>query len=302
MRNKQGPLYFMKDGEIRYQGNHSLAKRYQPETLFDRPIAPYLLMVVCLSVDIAVFYSLFSQISYDSPMMLVIQLLGMGFCFDVVPLYLGVYYRRYRQGLTKDWPILLLALGVFILAVALNIVLHLATIDLRSPTATIDFFASAEPQTDPSALALTLFGIVLPVLTSAGSFFVSYFTSNPLLQKKRNLEVAMNEVNDHIRRFESILVDYDAEEEHLEADDQAKFYAMQAMVRAKLLSACNDVRESIKEHLASPAANSALSDENYSREVLERFERELTLLGLESNKKDSITALNAATYPQKISA
>ena len=294
MRNtKKGSLFFVKDGEIRYNGNHAIAKRYQPETLFDRPIAPYVLMVVCLSVDLAVFYSLFSQISYDSPMMLLIQLLGMGFCYDAIPLYLGIHYRRYRQGLTKDRAILLLALGVFILAVILNTVLHVATIDLRSLT---------QEEADPTAVVLTLFGIVLPVLTSAGSFFVSYLTSNPLLQKKRNLEVAMNEVNDHIRRFESILVDYDAEEEHLEADDQAKFHAMQMMIRAKLLSACNDVRESLKEKLADPAANSALSDENYPLEVLERFERELMLLGLESNKKDSITAMNAATYPQKISA
>ena len=294
MRNtKKGSLFFVKDGEIRYNGNHAIAKRYQPETLFDRPIAPYVLMVVCLSVDLAVFYRLFSQISYDSPMMLLIQLLGMGFCYDAIPLYLGIHYRRYRQGLTKDRAILLLALGVFILAVILNTVLHVATIDLRSLT---------QEEADPTAVVLTLFGIVLPVLTSAGSFFVSYLTSNPLLQKKRNLEVAMNEVNDHIRRFESILVDYDAEEEHLEADDQAKFHAMQMMIRAKLLSACNDVRESLKEKLADPAANSALSDENYPLEVLERFERELMLLGLESNKKDSITAMNAATYPQKISA
>ena len=299
MHNKKDSLFSVKDGEIRYNGNHAIAKRYQPETLFDRPIAPYLLMFICLTVDLAVFYSLFTQISYDSPMMLVIQLLGMGFCFDVTPLYLGINYRRYRQGLTKDWPILFLALIVFILAVLLNTVLHVATIDLRSPTVTMD---TTQAQTDPTALALTLFGIVLPVLTSVGSFFVSYFTSNPLLQKKRNLEEAMNEVNDHIRRLEAILADYNAEDDHLEADDQAKFHAMQMMIRAKLLSACNDVREPLKEHLADPAANSALSDENYPLEVLERFERELMLLGLESNKKDSITALNAATYPQKISA
>lgn len=294
MCNKKDSFFSVKDGQIRYRGNHHIiAKRYQPETLFDRPIAPYILMVVCLSVDLAVFYSLLAQISYASPEMLVIQILGMMFCFDVVPLYLGINYRRYRQGLTNDWPILLLALGVFVLAVLLNTVLHIATIDLRSLT---------PEEADPTAIVLTLFGTVLPILTSIGSFFISFFSTNPLLQRKRNLEEAMNEVNDHIRLLEAILADYDAEEDHLEEDDQAKFHAMQMMVRAKLLSVCNDVREALKEHLADPAANSALSDENYPREVLERFERELAILGLEPNKKDSITALNTAAYPQKISA
>lgn len=57
-----------KDGEIvdctMYRNNKI---RFKADTPFDNSIIPYIIMLFCAAVDGVVFYSLFSRISYDSP-------------------------------------------------------------------------------------------------------------------------------------------------------------------------------------------------------------------------------------------
>ena len=301
------------NGEFVYHGlNSHVSKKYRADTPLDKSFVPYLIMAFCAIVDASVFISLFKMISYDSPFMLGIQVAGCLFAFDVVPLYLGIQLRRIKQGLSKDKFIMWMALVVCILACAMNVVLRLMTMEQLSPdlsSATTNYFGNAAQESqaigiDATAIALTIFGIVLPVLTSVGSFFISYLTYNPLKVRKRFEEEMITEKKDEIRRLDAILAEYDADTdfaEHLVQDDEGKFQEMKKMQRALVLSYCDYVRQRLKEHLANPTAINALSEETCVA-ILERLDRELAALDkaekpkvyIGSGSKDKTMASNEA--------
>lgn len=278
-----------RNGEFVYHGlNSHIGKKYRADTPLDKSFVPYLVMALCAIVDASVFISLFKMISYDSPFMVGISVTGCLFAFDVVPLYLGIQLRRIKQGLSKDKFIMWMALVVCILACAMNVVLRLMTMEQLSPdlsSATTNYFGTVSQETqatgiDATAIALTIFGIVLPVLTSVGSFFISYLTYNPLKVRKRLEEELITEKKDEIRRLDAILAEYDADTdfaEHLVQDDEGKFQEMKKMQRALVLSYCDYVRQRLKEHLANPTAINALSEDTCVA-ILERLDRELAAL------------------------
>lgn len=278
-----------RNAEFVYQGlNSHMAKKYNADTPLDKSFVPYLIMVFCAVVDAAVFISLFKMISYDSPFMLGIEVAGFLFAFDVVPIYLGIQLRRLKQGLSKDRFILYLALVVCVLACVMNIALRVTTIDQMSPdlsSSSTSFYGTVveetnESEINPTALALTIFGMGLPLLTSIGSFFISYLTYNPLKIRQRRQEEMLAEKNDEIRRLEALLSEYDADEEfakNLKDDDQRKFEEMKKMQRAVVIGYCDYVRQRLKEHLGNPTAINALSEETCIA-ILDRLDRELAAL------------------------
>lgn len=295
MKKKQKDILTLeRNGEYIYQGlNDHLAKKYKADTPLDKAIVPYLIMFLCGTVDAAVFIGLFKLISYDSPFMLGIQVAGFLFAFDVVPIYIGIQLRRLKQGITKEKFILWLALAVCVIAFGMNTILNITTMEERTPdlsdTSTsyfgeVEGEAEQEAQEDeeisPIAISLTIFSIGLPALTSMGSFFISYLTYNPLQIRMRMEEEMLGEKKDEIRRLKAILSEYEADEEyakHLKEDDEGKYQEMLRMHRALVLSYTEYVRERLKEHLANPAAISALSEETCIA-ILERLDRELAAL------------------------
>lgn len=271
--------------ECMYRNNR---KRFKADTPFDNSIVPYLIMIFCATVDGFVFYSLFSKISYDSPMMLGVQIAGFLFGFDVVPIFIGIQYKRLRQGLTKDKFILVMALIVCGLAFSMNIALRVTTIDLISPSAVrtvTSYIGTATQETtesgiDPTAIALTIFGMGIPVVTSLGSCLISFITYNPLGIKKQRLAEMIEDTRDEVRRFDAIIDDYDAEPdfaEQLEAEDEAKYEEMKKMHRAMVVGYCDYVRERLKEHLGNPTSNNVLSEE-ICENILARLDKELACL------------------------
>lgn len=290
MKRKDHTLWQPEGGEILYRGlNRDSRLRYRADTPFDCGIAPYLVMLFCAAVDGAVFYSLFSAISYDSPLMLTVQIAGFLFGFDVVPIYIGIHLRRVRQGLSADRFPLWLALGVCIVVCAMNAGLRIATIDELEPKANLytSFLGTPQPEAEEgissTAAALTVFGIGIPMVTSAGSFFISYLTYDPLKVRRRRLEELIAQKRDEIRRFEAILADYDAESDfaaRLVEDDLGKFEQMRQLQRAVVLGHCDYVRQRLKEHLANPTANNILSKENCAQ-LLARLDREMGMLEME---------------------
>lgn len=278
-----------RNGEFLYHElNTHIDKKYRPDTPFDHSFIPYLIMLFCGIVDASVFISLFKMISYDSPFMLGVQVAGFLFAFDVVPIYLGIQLRRLKQGISKDKFILWLALAVCVLACVMNVALRLTTIEQMSPdlsSASTSYFGTVSEEAtdksvDPTAIALTIFGIGLPMLTSIGSFFISYLTYNPLKVRKRFSEEMLGEKIDEIRRLDAILSEYEADSEfadHLREDDQGKYEEMRKMQRAVVINYCEYVRQRLKEHLANPTSINALSEETCVA-ILDRLDRELAAL------------------------
>ena len=251
--------------------HHNNRKRFKSDTPFDNNIVPYLIMIFCATVDGLVFYSLFSRISHDSPLMLGVMISGFLFGFDVIPIFIGIQYKRLRQGITKDRFVLVMALVVCGLAFAMNIALRLMTTDLISPSTagvatsymgTVTQEA-ADSGIDAKAIALTIFGMGIPVVTSLGSCLISFITYNPLEIRKQRLAEMMEDTRDQIRRFDAILDDFNAEldfAENLAAEDEAKYQNMLVLHKAKVIGYCDYVRERLKEQLGNPTSNNVLSE------------------------------------------
>lgn len=273
MKKENNKIWSMnKNGEIVNEHLHkNNLKRFKADTPFDNSIVPYLIMIFCATVDGFVFYSLFSRISYDSPVTLGVQISGFLFGFDVVPIFIGIQYKRLRQGLTKDKFILIMALIVCGLVFAMNIALRIMTIDLLSPSPASNAISymgevvqeNTESNVGSTAIALTIFGMGIPVVTSLGSCLISFITYNPLNIKKRRIAEMIEDNRDDIRRFDAIIADYDAEPDfakYLEEEDEAKYQEMKMLHRALVISHCDYVRERLKEHLGNPTSNNVLSE------------------------------------------
>ncbi|MCD8049765.1 MAG: DUF4299 domain-containing protein [Clostridia bacterium] len=286
MKNTGNLLKRKRSGGLIYNKlNSHIEKKCPADTPPDKSFVPYLIMLLCAVVDASVFINLFESISYENPFMLAIEVAGFLFAFDVVPIYIGIQLRRLQQHLCKERFILWLAFGVCAIAFLMNFTLRTATIDKISPDlsseSTSYFGTVAETSGDGSisstGVALTIFGIGLPMLTSVGSFFISFPIYNPLQIRKRTLEELLGEKDDEIRRFNAILREYEADDkfaERLFSDDECKYREMQNMIRAKVASYCDYVRQRLKEHLATPAAINAISEERCI-DILERLDREL---------------------------
>lgn len=316
MKKTNSLISIDRNGGFVYNGlNSHTGKKYKADTPMDKSFVPYLIMALCGTIDAACFINLFKMISYDSPFLLALQVAGFLFSCDVVPLYLGIQFRRIKQGLSKDKFIMYFAFTVCAMACVLNIVLRLMTMNQMAPdlsSATTSFIGTVAQETqeseaagvDTTALGLALVGIVIPFVTSLGSFFISYLTYNPLMVRKRREEEMLAEKKDEIRRLDAILFEYDADTEfaeHLIQDDEGKFLEMKKMQRALVLSYCDYVRQRLKEHLANPTANNALSEETCVA-ILERLDRELDALDkaevpkayIGSGSKEKILASNEA--------
>lgn len=310
MNKKNREIYSVdrKTGEITNECLHyNNRKRFKADTPFDNSIVPYLIMAFCATVDGVVFYSLFSRLSYDSPMMLWVQIAGFLFGFDIIPIFLGIQYKRLRQGITKDKFVLIMALVVCGLAFAMNIALRIMTMDLISPstvsTATSYMGTVTQEKTetgiDVTAIALTIFGMGIPVVTSLGSFLISFITYNPLKIKKQRIAGMMEDTRDEVRRFDAILDDYDAEPdfaENLEMEDEGKFQEMQMIHKAQVIGYCDYVRERLKEQLGNPTSNNVLS-ESVCETTLARLDKELRLLNTQAAADTSVLAAPAMDVP-----
>lgn len=294
MNRRNDVLTKNRNGEFVYEGlNEHVKKQYKADTPLDNPIVPYIIMLFCATVDAACFISLFKMISYDSMFMLVIQVAGFLFAFDVVPIYLGIQHRRIKQNLTKDRIVLYLALGVCATAFIINIILNVMTIELMNPdlsSAATNYFGTATEQVtsdsiDPSAIALTIFRIGCPVLTSVGSYFISYSTYDPIKTRKRTIDETIVEKKDEIRRMEALIDEYKADPdfaENLRNDDEKKYEEMKNMHRALVINYCIYVRQRLKEHLSNPTSTNALSEEDCIA-ILQRLDRELETLNQSEN-------------------
>lgn len=300
-------------GELIYTKHNQHLSKNDPDTPLDKTLVPYLIMAFCAIVDATVFINLFKQISYDSPFMLGVEVAGFLFGFDVVPIYLGIYIRRLNQGLAKGKMILWCALTACAVSVLLNVFLRIATIDSLSPDMSVNnamFLNSAAPSepasgVDSTAVALTVFGIGLPLITSLGSFFVSYLTYNPLKIMKNRLEKLIGSKKDDVRQITAIINEYKLNEgfaEDLIHDDDIKFEEMKRMHKAIVLGYCDYVRVRLEEHLANPVALSALSEES-GEAILQRLQKELTALYAEYDSDSGkttkeITPLNVLLHKE----
>ena len=175
MTDKNFSLKMNQNGELMQSQSHlhKLTKaKYKPDTPFLWGPVSYLLMLICTTIDLSFFRSLFQRISYDEPAMILLEVSGMAFAADIVAAFAGILAKRIKQGLSKDKLNLVLLLSVPVFALIINGILRVATMSLSSADGTID----------SATIALTIISIVIPICTSIGNFSIGCLTYDPLGQ------------------------------------------------------------------------------------------------------------------------
>lgn len=255
--------------------NNILNEKHRPDNPLDRSFVPYLIMLFCMGVDLTIFLSLFKMISHDSPEMLAVQIGGFVICFDLVPVFLGIMLRRSKAGMSSSKLMMYLALAVFIGAAVVNLVLRLQTLDRIAPTPTPaadtgSLMVGEEPAAAVSIgseeIAQTIFAVVVPILTSAGSFFISYTTFDPLKVMQKRYEKLLAIKRDELRRVQAILSEYNADsnyEETLRSEERVKYTQTSLEQRSRLAKYMVYARQKLIEALNDPASTSALSADDF---------------------------------------
>lgn len=262
---------------------------HRPDSPFLKGAVPYIIMALCGFIDGCFFYSLFSVLSYDRPLLLWVQIAGFIFGFDCIPIFAGIHYKRLKQGLTRDRVTFRLALGVCVLICAVNIGLRAATVDLCSPDLSeneqVYFFQvpaegavpEEEAQTaDPVAWMVAVSGMVVPVVTSVGSFYISNHCYDPLLIKIQREKKLILRKADKIRRLNTLLRAYETDpefEQRMLRDDDQRYAAARATMTGLLLEYYDYICRRLMEQQQNPAAISVLSMSDDAEELLAALDR-----------------------------
>lgn len=255
-------------GNLQFGTKRRIAKeRTKPDTLWNHPFLLVVIIVLCAAVDSICFKQLFDSFLLDAPLIRWTAILGMLFAFDFVPVYLGLNLKKRLQSYNVSIAVLITMVAILAIAFAVNVYLRIEFKDLVMPDLTesstsIFGSVSAESNVSSRAFPYAVFASIVPLLTSIGSFTISFFMANPLKAEKLAFDSEHNELADHIGQIDALLQEYEADPDfygRLTQDDDAKFEAMRQMIREKRETYRDYVRERIKEHLGNPIANNILA-------------------------------------------
>lgn len=268
MKHKEFVVRMNRAGELELPNLHDYTvDKYKADNPFFYGPIPYILMFICIAIDIAFFRSLFVKISYDDPVMIILETAGLAFAADVVAAYAGILAKRIKQGLSNDRLNLSLLLGVPIFALIVNGILRVATMSLTTVDGTVD----------AATIALTIIAIVTPVFTSVGNFSISYLTYDPLAKKMCMEEMGLEEIKDLRRRLSAIRADYEYDdkcaERLIEMDEEHLPNAKIELINDALIL-CNDIYVKLMEYLGDPTATNVLS-KSQCEAIFDRLNSEL---------------------------
>lgn len=244
---------------------------------WEHPIVSAVIMLVCGLLDFVMFKQLFGAILWDSVVLQMLSIIALLIGFDLAPVYAGIVIKKIQQGFKGKRYIATMMGVAFIIAFVGNLLLRLETKDIIMPdTSAISSYSMGTTTSTESSLPLlyACFASVMPLITSLVSFGVSLHSSNPLRGRLVKLEKEQVKLEDDIEEIESILEEYDADEDYMKRlieDDDEKYNKVLEMVRERGMMYCDYVRERIKEHLGNPVSTNQLSMDNreYLRGLLD---------------------------------
>lgn len=269
MRKKEALWTLDQQGGLRFPlRERQIDSAYKPDSMWERPIAGIIVMLVCGTLDFVVFKQLFAAILYDQLLIQWLSVIGCLVAFDLAPVYLGVLLKKNSQGIRINmFAVIALSLS-FIIVLIGNVWLRVTVKDILVPSdsaaAFSIFSASDSGGSNAAALPYAIFSSALPLATSVVSFIVSYMSTNPLMDRLKRLRARQVELENAIGQVEALLTEYDEDADlrsRLESEDEVMFNSA-AAITYELGFLCADyVRERIKEHLGdAPAANELSKD------------------------------------------
>ena len=238
------------------------------DTAWEHPVALFIVLLLCAALDFIMFKQLFAAILYDSVWIQRFSILGLLICFDLAPIYLGLFLKKRKQGYrVENWILFGLAAAFFAAFIG-NVFLRISMRDVVLPDLTqTSTSVMGEVQADTAAgsdraMAYALFAAFLPFGTSLVSFGISYLTANPLGKHLRRLRREEVEAQEALDQIDATIAEYDASADHLillQQEEDERYRATMAAIGEQTLHYCDYVRERIKEHLGDPAALNELS-------------------------------------------
>ena len=253
MTNNTALFEMNNSGEFIQNDIHELTnEKYKPDNPFFVGFIPYLLMFICVAIDIGFFTSLFKIISFESQLLIILEVAGLAFAADIVSAYAGIYAKKLAQNIEYNSFTLKLLLFVPIVALIVNALLRIMTMSFTTIDGTIT----------PDVVALTLVSIAVPVFTSIGNFAISYITYDPLKQKLKKEELALSEINEKCRRFKAIKYDFDCDSdcfERLVELDKAQLNNSKKEILNDAFILLNDVQIQLMKCLQDPSESNVLS-------------------------------------------
>lgn len=268
MKNNNTSLFKMNDAGEFVQDNINTytSKKFKPDNPFFIGCIPYILMLICVVIDVGFFGSLFAVISPDSPFLVLLEVVGLAFAADIVSAYAGILAKRISQGLSYEKFNLYLLLSVPVVALIINAILRLSTM-----TSVFNSEISTE------TISLTIISIFVPIFTSIGNFSISYLTYDPLNQKLKKEELALNEINEKCRRLNAINYDLKCDENCYERlvdldNDHLKNAKKEVINDAFIL--LNDVQVQLMKCSKDPSESNLLS-KSQCEELLAELRTEL---------------------------
>lgn len=271
MKRNPSTILMSSSRELHLSNLHSYTNdKYKPDTLLLHGAVSYLLMIGCVVIDISFFKSLFQMISYDSPMMIWLQVAGLAFGADVVAAYAGLLAKRIRQGMSHETLNLILLLFVPVFALIVNGVLRCSTMSLLKPDGEVTAMEQAQ----------TMIAIVTPVFTSIGNFCISYLSYDPLAQRMQMEEQHLDDIRDLRRRISALITDFtldeNCEERLVQLDNQHLANAKKELMNTAMIL-CSEVRTKLMEQLGDPASTNVLSQSQCDA-IYQRLTAELSTM------------------------
>ena len=236
----------------------------KPESFFLKPKVIIITLMLCAALDLCMFYQLFSAATNENPISRFIETFVAMAGFDIGPIFLGYFYRKYKDGYNINKIILSLPLIAFVVTFVFTAYFRYTLKDtiLTGSTYTMSGMSTITNNTNPAAFSYFIVGTFAPVVTSFISFFISYMTSNPLKTHKHKLESQIDLQKAKITQYKSILLEYEADQafkSRIILDEKARFYTVVREAQDYGIYLCDYVREKIKEHLDDPKAINDLS-------------------------------------------
>lgn len=251
-----------RQGEVIIENLHYYTnKKYKVDNAFYHKAVLYILSIVLTLVDILFFKDLFATFSYASTTTLYIQVIALSFGCDVVAIFLAIEAKKYKQGLSSERIKYYGALAVVLFSLGFNTVERIMTVTELNPNHVIN----------AQAISSLLAGIVLPCLTTAGIYFVSYATFDSLESSIKKYELILEELEDTKRRLQSI-------QEDLSFDDPQRLKDLdnKKLIQKKLeiVNVANMLVDSLNnekiQYLSEPNITNYLSDNkiNLTKEII----------------------------------
>lgn len=269
MKQHKNLYHIDSQGNLNFVARSNILDKYSsPNSLWENQIFLITILGICAVVDFVSFKQLFDALLMDSGFIRWTMIFGLVFAFDIIPIFGGRYYRNMDQRFNVKSSVLYTMAGLFLLAFLGYAYLRLAYQDLALPNfeatsvSTINSsIGSGESETN--ALPFTIILIIIPILTSVGSFCISFLITNPLKDKVTKLHYVISELHNKIGQVEALLTEYENDQdfqERLIEYDRENFEKSLQQIYENTEYYRNYVRQRLKEHLGNPVDTGILSE------------------------------------------